>query len=122
MTFTAHDGAGTLVPWANAPIYFEFNGPVRHLGFENGNHTDLTRHRIKQRNLFHGMGLGIFQATDEDDTIEITAAGILGDDVFTADTSVAIAVNQIALRGDLGKAQFQVFFTTDGSEPSPAAP
>ncbi|MDT8391229.1 MAG: glycoside hydrolase family 2 TIM barrel-domain containing protein [Lentisphaeria bacterium] len=122
LTFTAHDAKGTLVPWSNDPIHVEFKGPVRHLGFENGNHTDLTPHRIKQRNIFHGMGLGIFQATGEDGPIEITAAGILGDDVFADHVSVAIVVNRIALRGDLADTDIQIHYTTDGSEPSPAAP
>lgn len=122
LTFTARDNIGTLVPWTNDPIYFEFRGPVRHLGFENGNHTDLAPHRIKRRDLFHGMGLGIFQATDEESPIEITAAGILGDDVFADRVSVAIAVNRIALRGDLADTDIQIHYTTDGSEPSPVSP
>jgi len=122
LTFSAHDEAGTVVPWANDPIHFAFTGPVRHLGFDNGNHTDLSPHQIMQRDLFHGLGLGIFQATDEDGAIEICAAGILGDDVFADSVSVSIAVNRIALRGDLGDAELQVHYSTDGAEPSAQSP
>ena len=122
VTFTARDAEGTLVPWANDPLHFEFRGPVRHLGFDNGNHTDLTPHRSKRRDLFHGMGLGIFQAIDETGPIEITAAGILGDDVFTDQISVAIAVNRIALRGEMEDTDIEIHYTTDGSQPSEASP
>jgi beta-galactosidase len=122
LTFTARDRSGTLVPRANDPIHFEFSGPVRHLGFENGNHTDLMRHRIKQRDLFHGMGLGIFQATAGEGDIEITAAGMLGDPLFPESSSVAIVVNRIALRGALAAAEMQIHYTTDGTEPTSASP
>ena len=122
LTFTARDKNGTMVPWSNDPIHFEFSGPVRHLGFENGNHTDLTRHRIKQRDLFHGMGLGIFQATDEEGAIEIAAASLLGDPLFSESTVVAIAFKRIALRGELEIADFAIHYTADGSEPTPNSP
>lgn len=122
LTFTAHDRDGTPVPWSNDPIHFAFSGPVRHLGFDNGNHLDLTPHRTPQRDLFHGMGLGIFQATDQEGPIEITAAGILGDDIFGESTTAAISVSRLALRGEAAPADLQVYYTTDGSDPTPASP
>lgn len=122
LTFTVQDGNGVMVPWSNDPIHFEFSGPVLHLGFENGNIADVDPHRIKRRNVFHGMGLGIFQATDAEGTIEITAAGVLGDDLFPESTTAAITVNRISLRGALDPTEFEVHYTLDGSKPASTSP
>jgi beta-galactosidase len=116
--FSIRDDRGTLIPWANDPVHFELKGPVRHLGFENGNHLDLTPHRVNHRDLFHGRGLGIFQATAEDGPIEITAASLAGNPLFTETTTVSFLQSRISLRGDLENSELKIRYTLDGSEPN----
>jgi beta-galactosidase len=122
VTFSACDASGTLVPWANDPVHFDVRGPVRLLGFENGNHLDLTPHRVLHRDLFHGLGLGIFQATEDTGDVEITAASILGDSVFCDSTAVTIASARLALRGELESVDIALHYTLDGTEPTIDSP
>lgn len=121
VTISAHDENGTLSPRANDPVYFLMEGPVKHLGFENGNHLDLTPHRVPRRDLFHGMALGIFQSTEDNGPIVLTAASILGDDVFEESTTVQLSVNRTSLRGELKDSDFSFRYTLDGSEPDGAS-
>jgi len=118
LTFSAHDEKGTLIPWANDPVHFHFDGPVQHKGFDNGNHLDLTSYLEKHRSLFHGLGLGIFQATDEPGPISITAASILGEPVFRESTSISLVHSVVSLRGELNETSVSIHYTLDGTEPT----
>jgi beta-galactosidase len=115
------DSAGTSVPWANNRIDFRLRGPARLLGYENGNNVDVTPHRVDHRNLFNGLARGFFQATGEEGEIELTAAAILGDQLFQEKTTVAMDVERFALRGELSPAKLQIHYTLDGSEPTTAS-
>ena len=113
------DRHGNEVPTADNQVHFHVDGPVRCLGFENGDPLDLTSHRLHHRRLFYGKALGILQATQEEGPIVLTAAGALGERVFRENALVAIDVQQIALRGSLPQSDLQVFFTIDGTVPNP---
>jgi beta-galactosidase len=122
VTFSVVDDLGELVPWAEDRIEFKLSGAAQLLGYENGNNVDVTPHRVPYRHVFHGLGRGFFRATGEDGPIELTAAAILGNRLFQKSTMVAMHVELLALRGVLDSAKFQIHYTTDGSEPTPASP
>jgi beta-galactosidase len=119
LTITIQDEANHVVPWACNRIDFKIDGPVRLLGFDNGDPLDVTSHRERYRNTFNGLALGIFQGVEEEGPIEITAAGILGRPRFEEKTTVAIDVSRIALRGQLKDADFDVTYSVNGSGPVP---
>jgi|CXWL01.1.fsa_nt_gi hypothetical protein len=55
-------------------ITFSVRGPLRLLGTENGNVLDHTPAPSAVRDAFMGMGLGIYQATDQAGPVEITVS------------------------------------------------
>jgi len=117
LTVSAVDATGTVVPWAMNRIECCIDGPVKHLGFENGDPLDVTPHRVSHRNLFYGAARGFFQSLEKDGPICMTAAAILGDTLFEDREQVAIDVQRIMLRGPQAEKQYTVRYTTDGSDP-----
>jgi beta-galactosidase len=117
LTTTIEDSAGNFVPWANNRIDYKIDGPVKLLGFDNGDPVDVTSHKETYRKTFNGLSLGIFQGTDNDAPIEVTAAGILGRTLFPKSTKIAIAINRIALRGKLSSADFDITYSINDSKP-----
>ncbi len=95
-------------------IDFKVTGPVRLLGYENGDPLDITKPGATHRKAFYGLGRGFFQGTTDPGPIELLAFGILGDTLFPSATQVAIAMNRTALRGSLSPATFEIRYTTDG--------
>ncbi len=117
VTVSALDKNGDIVPWAMNRVEFKIEGPVKNLGFENGDPVDVTQHRVNHRNLFYGYARGFFQATANSGDIGLTAASILGDTVFKTKQTVAIDVRKIQLRGNGRDSATEIRYTTDGSEP-----
>lgn len=115
LTTTIKDAAGHFVPWANNRIEYKIDGPVKLLGFDNGDPVDVTSHRETYRKTFNGLSLGIFQSTDEEGGIEVTGGGILGRTLFEASTTVAIDVSRISLRGTPGDAAFDITYSINDS-------
>ena len=121
VTFEIVDKDGNFVPQACDRIVIEALGPVCNLGMENGDPLDLTPAKVNYRKAFYGLGLGIFQSTFEQGDIELIAGGILGEHIFEKEARVSIAVNQVMLRGTLKERKFDIYYTTDGSEPTQRA-
>jgi len=121
VTFSIRDDAGELVPWANDRVEFRLDGPVRLIGYENGNNVDVTANRAPHRDAFHGLGRGFVQATKDDGPVEMVAAAILGDRSLRRTSTVTLAMQRLALRGELASREFAIHYTTDGSEPTLAS-
>jgi beta-galactosidase len=123
VTVRVTDDAGETVPWADDRIEFKLTGDgARLLGYENGNSTDVTPHRAPHRNVFAGLARGFFQSTGEDGPAELSAAAILGRRPFQGSVRVALRVARVPLRGSLAPAAFEIRYTLDGTEPTPASP
>jgi len=118
VTISAHDQDRHFVPWSHDLVEFDISGPVKLLGFENGDPMDGMTHRIGKRHLFYGLARGFFQATDQDGPIEITAGAILGDRLFQDKTQVAMDIQQIAIRGKIEPQDLEIRYTKDGSTPT----
>ena len=56
------DEKGTPVPYAANKVTFEFCGPVKLLGVENGDILDLNPHKVNYRKAFKGKCLAIIQS------------------------------------------------------------
>jgi hypothetical protein len=120
VTFTIADKDGVMVPWNMKRVDFAVTGPVRLLGYENGDPIDVTPNQALYRNAFYGIGRGFYQATSQTGPIEVTAGAILGDtDLGTVNSrgprQVAIAVSRLALRSALPDAKIEIRYTLDGS-------
>jgi beta-galactosidase len=121
VTVTAVDQKNNLVPWDANRIDFKVTGPVHLLGYENGDPTDVTSNQAPWRRMFYGMERGFFESTAQPGVVDVTAAAILGDESLGFEGSsrrmIAIAVQRVALRGELIPASFDIRYTTDGTEP-----
>ena len=117
MTTTIKDANGNFVPWAGNRIDYKIDGPVKLLGFDNGDPLDVTTHRKTHRNTFNGLSLGIFQSTDNSGPVVITAAGILGRTLFPESTRIAVDLDRIALRGEIDDALFAITYSVNDSKP-----
>lgn len=117
LTVQALDADGDNVPWTMNRVRFQIEGPVKLLGFENGDPVDVTPHRINHRHLFYGYARGFFQATGGEAPAQITAAAALGDTLFEKTEQVALDVQRLMLRGPLPDAVLEIRYTTDGSDP-----
>ena len=116
LTTTVKDERGNFVPWACNRIDYKIEGPVKLLGFDNGDPVDVTRHREQHRKTFNGLSLGIFQSTSDSGPIEVTAAGILGRTLFPSNTTVAVDIDSIVLRGAPTKAAFEIEYSINGAQ------
>lgn len=120
---TIKDSNGNFVPWACNRIEYRVEGPVKLLGFDNGDPVDVTRHRETHRRTFNGLSLGIFESTAETGDIEVTGAGILGHTLFPESTTIAIDVAEIALRGETSDSKFEIDYSiNEGKRVSYAGP
>ncbi|MGB0370081.1 MAG: glycoside hydrolase family 2 TIM barrel-domain containing protein [Opitutales bacterium] len=117
ITYQAVDQAGNNVPWTMNRVEFKIEGPLTHLGFENGDPVDVTPHRVNHRKLFYGYGRGFFQATDDNAPARITAAAFLGDTLFEETEQIAIDVQHLSLRGKIPNTNYQIKYSLDGSDP-----
>lgn len=115
--FEVKDNAGVMVPYADDAIRFHVRGPIRCIGMDNGDPLDLTPHGEMERRVFNGKGLGLFQSTLEEGTIEVIAAGILGRRWFEEAALVTITWSELSLRGELADKEMVIYYSTDGSEP-----
>jgi beta-galactosidase len=77
----------------------------------------LTPAKSDCRAAFYGKGMGVVQSTGEQGDIELIAIGILGNRWFEAAARVTISLSRIALRGALPTRRFEIYYTSDGSEP-----
>ena len=117
VVFKIADHKGVYYPPSDNLIKLHIRGPIKNLGMENGDPLDLTPHKVNYRNAFYGMGMGIFQSTEEIGDISITAIGILGEKVFKDKSKITIALSHIALCGNLPAAVYEIYYTLDGSAP-----
>jgi len=121
VTITAVDKNGVMVPWDMNRVDFKVTGPIRILGYENGDPTDVTPNFASSRRLFYGMARGFYQSTTGTAPAEVTAVAILGDQSLGSEShtprTVAIYMQRIALRGALGSSKFEIRYTMDGTKP-----
>ncbi|MBT3199108.1 MAG: DUF4982 domain-containing protein [Phycisphaerales bacterium] len=117
MTTTIKDADGNFVPWSDNRIDYKIDGPVKLLGFDNGDPLDVTTHRETYRNTFNGLSLGIFQSTDQSGPVVVTAAGILGRITFPETAKIAIGLDRLALRGKIDDATFGITYSINDAKP-----
>jgi beta-galactosidase len=117
VTFEIVDSAGRFVPYGNNRIHLIASGPVQFLGSENGDIVDVTPAKSESRHAFFGLGMGLYRSTFEEGNIEVLGAGIIGERLFRDTTAVSVSVDRISLRGPLSVKRYDIFYTTDGTEP-----
>ncbi|MFC6997563.1 beta-galactosidase GalB [Rufibacter roseus] len=67
------DKDGNLVPRADNLVNFKLNGKATIAGVDNGLQTSMEPFKANYRSTFNGLALAIIQATEEADTVKLTA-------------------------------------------------
>jgi beta-galactosidase len=67
------DENGLVVPTANNAVEFKIEGEGVIIGTDNGNPSDKTQMKSKQRSTFNGLALAVIQSTEKAGNIHITA-------------------------------------------------
>ena len=122
VTMKICDARGVFAPHADNRVELALLGPARWLGGENGDPVDITPQREPSRKVFNGLARGFYAGKDGGiGPVEVAGLGLLGESYFSKSTTVTIACERVALRGDLSGSAFEIHYTTDGSVPTVSA-
>jgi beta-galactosidase len=117
---TSTDVKGEFYPYGENRTWFHVLGSGKIRALDNGSPIDTEKHyEATNRIGFFGLTRAYVESTDSDGDITLLAACILGEKKQVTSKMVSIDVQLLALRGKLPKAKIDVFYTTDGSLPSP---
>ncbi len=118
VTVSTVDKDGNFYPYGENRTYYHVSGPAYLKALENGSPTDVESHVMGNRNAFMGLTKAFVQPTQDDGAVVLTVGAILGEKRQLTTDLVYIDVEQLALRGNPDKDEFEIFYTTDGSAPS----
>ncbi len=118
VTVSIVDKDGNFYPYGENRTYYHVSGPAYLKALENGSPTDVESHVMGNRNAFMGLTKAFIQPTQDDGDVVVTVGAILGEKRQLTTDLVYIDVEQIAMRGNPAKDEFEIFYTTDGSTPN----
>ena len=121
LTLRQEDKDGTLYPYGENRVYVALKGPARVLSFENGCPVDTEcNFKASSRRCFFGLNRLFVQSVEDKDNVpvSIVLAAINGDKKLKQSGEITITCEESALRGKLPERDFQIYYTTDGSQPT----
>ncbi|MDZ8117088.1 glycoside hydrolase family 2 TIM barrel-domain containing protein [Pontiella agarivorans] len=115
----AQDEQGIFYPYGENRTWFHVIGPGRIRALGNGSPVDIEKHQgVDNRRAFFGLTRAFVEASGENGDIAVLASSILGERKLVYSNRVSIDSKLIALRGKLPATSIEIFYTTDGSEPT----
>lgn len=120
VTIAQKDAEGVLYPYGENRVYAKIQGDARMLCFDSGSPIDVERSfEADSKCCFMGLSRMFIQSTSEqqDGDVSVVVASILGDKKLMLSDKISIDVKEISLNGNFQKSNFEVRYTTDGSEP-----
>ncbi len=118
VTVSSVDKDGNFYPYGENRTYYYVSGPAYIKAADNGSPTDTESHVNYNRNAFMGLSKVFVCPTQDEGDILFTAASILGEKRQLTSDLVYIDVQQLALRGNPAKQNFEIYYTVDGSTPT----
>ncbi len=117
LTFSERDSSGNLAPYADNKIYVSVNnGEV--VSFENGSPIDPeTRWHAPSMRCFFGLSRAFIRSSSTTGNVSVLAGAICGDRTLKMSDEVTIQVQELFLRGKNARHQYEIRYTTDGSQP-----
>ena len=113
------DRKDEFYPYGENRIWFHLQGPARIKALDNGKPNDVEPfHGTTDRAAFFGLARAYIESDDERGDISLLAGSILGDKKLVVSPKVHISVQEIPLRGNSERLDYQIFYTVDGSEAS----
>ncbi|MCM2369827.1 glycoside hydrolase family 2 TIM barrel-domain containing protein [Aporhodopirellula aestuarii] len=118
----SQDDKGEFYPYGENRTFFQVIGPGKIRALDNGSPIDVEKHfEATSRIAFYGLTRAYVESTGESGPISMLASGILGEKKQITSNKVHIDVQRLALRGALPPAKIDVYYTLDGSAPTPNA-
>ena len=119
---TFRDAKGEFYPYGENRIWYQLNGPAQIRALDNGKPNDPESfYGRTDRTAFFGLARAYIESTKLPGNISLVAGAILGDKKLVVSKNIHIDVRQIALRGQISNADFEIFYTTDGAQPTSAS-
>jgi len=116
---TTQDSTGEFYPYGENRTFFRVIGPGKIRALDNGSPIDDEKHfEASSRIAFYGLTRAYAESTGEPGDIALLASCILGEKKQITSSKVSIDTQLLALRGKVPTLGIEVFYTTDGSEPT----
>nr|WRX36683.1 hypothetical protein [uncultured bacterium] len=117
---TTVDEHGEFYPYGENRTYFHLIGPGNIRALDNGSPVDVERHfEATDRIAFYGLTRAYIESTGADGDITLLASCILGEKKQVTSNKVHIDAKWLPLRGALPAVETEIFYTLDGSAPTP---
>ncbi|MDZ8117623.1 glycoside hydrolase family 2 TIM barrel-domain containing protein [Pontiella agarivorans] len=116
---TTTDEKGEFYPYGENRTWFSVIGNGRIKALDNGSPVDVEPHfGTDNRRAFYGLTRAYIEAVD-DGNMSLLAACILGEKKLKFSNKVSIDTDLLSLRGPLPEIKKEIFYTTDGRQPTP---
>ncbi|QBG46777.1 DUF4982 domain-containing protein [Verrucomicrobia bacterium S94] len=115
---TTTDAKGEFYPYGENRTWFKVIGNGRIKALDNGSPVDVEPHYgTDNRIAFYGLTRAYIEAVGDGD-VALLAACILGEKKLKFSDQVSIGTDLLSLRGPLPEIDTEIFYTTDGREPT----
>ena len=122
VTVSVNDAQGVFYPYGENTIFYHIDGPAKIVSLENGSPVDTSKNfGVKERMAFMGLSNAFIKLDNYEEPVSLTVGAILGEKQLLTSRKIAIDVKSLPLRGAETKANFKIYYTTDGSVPTPQA-
>ncbi|PWJ58702.1 beta-galactosidase [Dyadobacter jejuensis] len=119
---TTTDEADVPYPYGETRTYFHVFGPAKVKALDNGSPVDVEKHfEAVSRNAFYGLTRAYIESSEERGAVTLLASAILGEKKQITSNRVSIDTRLLSLRGKVPEMDINVFYTLDGSIPTPQA-
>ncbi len=120
VTIAQNDAEGVLYPYGENRVYAKIYGDARMLCFDSGSPIDVeTSFEAESKKSFMGLNRMFIQSTSHSKgDVSVVVGSILGDKKLMLSDKISIEVKELSLSGSAPQRNFEVRYTTDGSEPT----
>ncbi|MFI3321470.1 MAG: glycoside hydrolase family 2 TIM barrel-domain containing protein [Rikenellaceae bacterium] len=116
---TTTDSKGEFYPYGENRSYYYVLGDGKVRALDNGSLNDTEKHyEATDRLAFYGLTRAYIESTTDKGDINLVVASILGEKRQITSKSVSIDYQTINLRGKAIDPEVEIYYTTDGSQPS----
>jgi len=113
------DHKGEFYPYGENRSYFHVIGPAKIKALDNGSPIDTEKHfEAKDRIAFFGLTRAYIESHKTIGDVALLVSSIIGEKKLITSNFVSIDVQMLSLRGSMPDADIEVFYTTDGSQPT----
>ncbi|EOR93430.1 Beta-galactosidase [Arcticibacter svalbardensis MN12-7] len=120
VTVSINDDKGICYPYGENKLFYNIQGPARFLTLENGDPVDTTaKFGVFENKGFMGLSNAFIKLDRSDQPVTLTTGAILGEKQLMTSNKIAIDVKSLVLRGKPTVNSFKVYYTIDGSSPTP---